>query len=76
MSETGDPPGRDDPAGPPERPTLSRGRGRALIVGTIVGAAVLVIAFMLLVSQCGAGDDGDEITGSPAAQVESALDLR
>jgi hypothetical protein len=32
---------------------------RALIVGTIVGGIVLVVAFMLIVSQCGTGADGE-----------------
>ena len=76
MSEAGDPPGPDDPAGPRERPTMSAGRSRALIGGTVLGAALFVIAFMLLVSQCGTGDDGGEIYGAPGAEVWTAIDVR
>jgi hypothetical protein len=36
--------------------------------------ALFLIAFMLLVSQCGTGDDG-EVYGAPAAEVQ-AVGLR
>jgi hypothetical protein len=71
MSEAGNSPGRDEPARPPERPTLSGRRSRALIVGTVLGVALFVIAFMLLVSRCGTGDDGGEVYGAPAAEVHT-----
>ena len=72
MSEAGNSPGRDDPDGESERSTLSRGRSRALIVGTVLGVALFLIAFMLVVSRCGTGDDGGEVYGAPAAEVQTA----
>ena len=59
MSETERPPGEQprQPGGPPTTPAGGR-RGRALIVALVLGAAAFVIAFMLLVSQCGTDEDG------------------
>lgn len=66
-----DDPGRDEPGRPPERPILSGRRSRALIVGTVLGVAVFLIAFMLLVSQCGTGDDSEIYgrAGHPSAAI-------
>jgi hypothetical protein len=55
----------DDPDQPPDRPTVDPKRSRQLIAGVVLGAVVFVIGFMLLVSQCGTGDD-DEIYGRGA----------
>jgi hypothetical protein len=43
---------------------------RTLIIGTVVGGIVLVVSFMLLVSQCGTGDAG-EIYGSGQVAVSA-----
>jgi hypothetical protein len=59
MSAADDRSGREDPDRPPEPPRLGRHRGRAVIVGVVLGAAALVIAFMVLVSQCGTGDESE-----------------
>jgi hypothetical protein len=50
----------DDPEGPP---SADPKRSRRLIVGVALGAVVVVIAFMVLVSQCGT-DNGSEIYGA------------
>ncbi|TFV87721.1 hypothetical protein E4P40_11165 [Blastococcus sp. CT_GayMR20] len=71
MSTADEPrPPRPDPADRPARPTRSPKQMRALIVGTIVGGIVLVFAFMLIVSQCGTGADG-EIYGAGQAAVSA-----
>jgi hypothetical protein len=62
------PPPRRDPEDRPVRPTRSPKQMRTLIVGTIVGGIVLVVAFMLIVSQCGTGADG-EIYGAGLVAV-------
>jgi hypothetical protein len=64
------PPARRDPDDRPVRPTRSPKQMRTLIVGTIVGGIVLVVAFMLLVSQCGTGADG-EIYGAGLVAVSA-----
>jgi hypothetical protein len=59
------PPDRPPPyRAPSDRPPTGPGgaaprRNRLLIAGVVLGAVVLVIAFMLLVSQCGTGDDSE-----------------
>jgi hypothetical protein len=62
------PPARRDAENRPGRPTRSPKQMRALIVGTILGGIVLVVAFMLIVSQCGTGADG-EIYGAGLVAV-------
>ena len=64
------PPGRRDPENRPARPTRSPNQTRALIVGTVVGGIVLVVAFMLIVSQCGTGADG-QIYGAGQVAVSA-----
>ena len=62
----------DDPERPPSPDPK---RSRRLIVGVVLGAVVVVIAFMLLVSQCGTGNDS-EIYGAgvvPPSAVSSAV---
>jgi hypothetical protein len=55
----------DDPGRPPrsDRPSIDPKRTRLLIAAVVLGAVVLVIAFMVLVSQCGAENDS-EIVGA------------
>ena len=53
----------------PRRGVRSRPRrGRAVLLGTFAGLIVMVFAIILLVSQCGTGDDDevyeDDIEGS------------
>jgi hypothetical protein len=51
-------------------------RGRAVLLGTFFGLIVMVFAIILLVSQCGTGDDDevyeDDIEGS-ALVVDAPL---
>ena len=51
-------------------------RGRAVLLGTFAGLIVMVFAIMLLVSQCGTGDDDevydDDIRGA-AVVVDGPL---
>ncbi len=65
MAETPRPPDPQDPRrGMRPRPK----RGRAVLLGTFAGLIVMVFAIILLVSQCGTGDDDevyeDEIEGA------------
>jgi hypothetical protein len=60
----------------PERPPAGRSspdprRPRLLIAGVVLGVVVFVIAFMLLVSQCGT-DSETEIYGSAAGVATTA----
>ena len=64
------PPGRRDPENRPARPTRTPKQMRALIVGTVVGGIVLVVAFMLIVSQCAPGADG-QIDGAGQVTVSA-----
>ncbi|GAB3197928.1 hypothetical protein GCM10027261_24200 [Geodermatophilus arenarius] len=68
MSQAARPPDPDDARrGMQPRPK----RGRAMFFGTFLGLIVLVFAFILLVSQCGTGDDDevyeDDPSGAPAS---------
>ncbi|MGY1668722.1 hypothetical protein ACI79O_22830 [Geodermatophilus sp. SYSU D00696] len=58
MSQAARPPDPQEPRRgmPPPRPR----RGRAVFFGTFLALLVAVFAFILLVSQCGTGDD-DEV---------------
>lgn len=73
MSVSDDRPGGEDH--PAEEPQLGRRRARAVIVGTVLGVTVLVIAFMLLVSRCGTGDGG-EISGHPGDPAAATVQVR
>jgi hypothetical protein len=75
MSEAGRPAG-DESEQPTGRPTpAGRRRGRLIIPGAVIAAIVIVFVFILLVSQCGTGDDGS-IYGQPAgAAPASVLDV-
>ena len=71
MSQAARPPEPDDPRrGMRMRPK----RGRAVLLGTFFGLIVMVFAIILLVSQCGTGDDDevyeDDIEGSALVVVE------
>jgi hypothetical protein len=73
MSQAARPPEPDDPRrGMHPRPK----RGRAVLLGTFFGLIVMVFAIILLVSQCGTGDDDevyeDDIEGS-ALVVDAPL---
>ncbi len=73
MSQAARPPEPDDPRrGMHPRPK----RGRAALLGTFFGLIVMVFAIILLVSQCGTGDDDevyeDDIEGS-ALVVDAPL---
>jgi hypothetical protein len=46
---------------------------RALIIGVLVGGVVLVVGFMLLVSQCASGDDGQADGSGPAPAAQSVV---
>jgi hypothetical protein len=71
MSTADEPPtGREGPENRPGRPTRSVKQTRALLIGVLVGGIVLVVAFMLLVSQCGTGNDGG-IYGSGPGPAEA-----
>ncbi|MGY1730338.1 hypothetical protein ACI798_02365 [Geodermatophilus sp. SYSU D01045] len=74
MSQAARPPDPDDPRrGMQPRPK----RGRAVLLGTFLGLIVLVFAFILLVSQCGTGDDDEVYEDDPAgapASVSVVLD--
>jgi len=61
------PPARRDPENRPVRPTRSPRQMRALLVGVLVGGIVLVVAFMLLVSQCGTSEAGGIYGAGPVA---------
>jgi hypothetical protein len=64
----------EDPERPPS-PERTGARSRVAIAAAVLGAVVLVIAFMVLVSQCGSSDD-TEITGARAvpASVSSVVE--
>jgi hypothetical protein len=64
------PPAPRDPEHRPAGSRRSPKQMRALIVGTVVGGIVLVVAFMLIVSQCGTGADG-EIYGAGQVGVSA-----
>jgi hypothetical protein len=73
MSQAARPSEPDDPRrGMRPRPK----RGRAVLLGTFFGLIVMVFAIILLVSQCGTGDDDevyeDDIEGS-ALVVDAPL---
>lgn len=65
---TAEDPDRPPPDQPPpdQRSSVAPGRARMLIALTVLGAVVLVIGFMLLVSQCGTDEDS-EVVGAAAA---------
>jgi hypothetical protein len=65
MSSTdGDPAGGDRGRPPADEPQLGRKRGRIVISGAVVAAILIVFAFVVLVSRCGA--DSGEVYGQDA----------
>ncbi|SNR30839.1 hypothetical protein [Blastococcus mobilis] len=64
----------DDPDRSPSADRTGRKRGRLLIAGAVLGAVVLVLGFMLLVSQCGTGGDS-EIYGRGAVPSSAGISL-
>jgi hypothetical protein len=74
MATTGDSYDPDERDRPPVRPSgKARTRTRAVIVGVTLGALVLVFGFMLLVSQCGTGDDSEIYGAGDVAVTEPAV---
>jgi hypothetical protein len=70
MAEARRPPDPQDPRrGMQPRPK----RGRAVLLGTFAGLIVLVFAIILLVSQCGTGDD-DEVYDDDIQGVSLVVD--
>ena len=70
MSQAARPPEPDDPRrGMRPRPK----RGRAVLLGTFFGLIVMVFAIILLVSQCGTGDD-DEVYDDDIQGVAVVVD--
>jgi hypothetical protein len=65
----------DDPDRPPpdQRSSVAPGRARMLIALTVLGAVVLVIAFMLLVSQCGTDEDNEVVGAVGTTTAVSAV---
>ncbi len=66
----------DDPDRPPpdDRSTAGQKRSRLLIAAVVLGAVILVIAFMVLVSQCGSGNDSEIYgRGTPPPPVGSSV---
>lgn len=68
MSQAAPPPDGHDP----ERPRVGANprRGRAVVIGTIVGVIVAIFAVLLLVTQCGSSaDDVSQAPVVPSAAV-------
>jgi len=66
-------PDQREPGPPPGEPARSGKRIRTLLIGVVVGGVLFVIAFMLLVSQCGTDDSGGIYGAGPATVVPTGV---
>ena len=58
------------------RPGVNPRRGRAVVIGTIVGVILAIFAVLLLVTQCGSSSDDVEGSAASAADPVALVGLR